>query len=65
MKICQYCNSKMCSEFETQKDKSYNFFYICLNCRSIYEGKKDKNNIVLKSRWWNNDKRKFENIYNY
>ena len=62
MEICKYCNTTMIGEYETLRDKSCNFFFVCPNCKSVYEGKKNKNNIVLKSRWWNNSIKKFENI---
>lgn len=65
MEICRYCNSSMTGEFETLKNKSYNFFYVCKKCKSIYEGTKDKNNIVLKSRWFNTESKQFENTFNY
>ena len=50
----------MYSEYETLKNKSYRFFYNCPNCKSIYEGIKDKNNIIIEQRWWNPDKKAFE-----
>jgi len=51
MEICRYCNSSMYGEFETLRDKSYNFFFVYSKCHSVYEGKKDKTNKTLKSRW--------------
>lgn len=65
MEICRYCNTAMIGENATNRDKSYNFFYNCPKCNSIYEGTKGKNNIVLKSRWWNSQTNKFEHINNY
>ena len=65
MEKCKYCNSSMIGETETKRDKTYDFFYNCPNCKSIYEGSKDKNNIIIKSRWWNNQNKQFENIINY
>lgn len=65
MEICRYCNSSMYGEFETLRDKSYNFFFVCPECHSVYEGKKDKTNNTLKSRWWNPEKNQFEDRVNY
>jgi Zn finger protein HypA/HybF involved in hydrogenase expression len=65
MEKCKYCNTTMISENETLKDKSYKFFSTCPNCKSIYEGIKDKDNTVLKSRWWNNKTKNFEDIKRY
>lgn len=65
MENCKYCSSLMIGETETKGDKTYDFFYTCPNCKSIYEGSKDKNNIIIKSRWWNNQNKQFENIINY
>ena len=65
MENCKYCSSLMIGETETKRDKTYVFFYTCPNCKSIYEGSKDKNNIIIKSRWWNNQNKQFENIINY
>lgn len=45
MEICRYCNSSMYREFETLRDKSYNFFFVCPECDSVYEGKKAKTNL--------------------
>ena len=39
MEICKYCNSVMHGEFETLNRNSYSFFYVCPNCKSVYEGK--------------------------
>lgn len=61
MKICKYCNSLMIGENETQRDGSYYFFYVCQKCKSIYEGKRDKKNTLLESRWYNSEKNEFEN----
>lgn len=58
--ICRYCNSLMYSEYETLRNKSHRFFYNCPNCKSVYEGIKDKNNIIIEQRWWNPDKKEFE-----
>ncbi|MDD2627941.1 MAG: hypothetical protein PHR25_03345 [Clostridia bacterium] len=65
MERCIYCNSIMFGENETKRDKSYNFFNTCPTCKSIYEGTKDKNDKVLKSRWWNSQKQQFESANNY
>ena len=65
MDVCIYCNSAMLGENETKRDKSYDFFYNCPNCKSIYEGTKDRNGVVIKSRWWNSEKQEFEHIKNY
>ena len=65
MEICRYCNTVMLRENATNRDKSYDFFYNCPNCKSIYEGTKDKNNHILKSRCWNSQMNKFESINNY
>lgn len=62
MEICKYCNTIMLRECETKRNGSYDFFCTCPKCKSIYEGTKSKNNIVLKSRWWNSQKKEFENI---
>lgn len=65
MEICKYCNSMMIGESETKINESYDFFYVCSKCESIYEGTKDKNNITLKSRWFNKNSKQFEDEFNY
>lgn len=55
----------MLGEYETKRNQSYDFFFTCPECKSIYEGTRDRNNIVLKSRWWNSKKKEFEDINNY
>lgn len=63
MEICKYCNSAMHGEFENLNRNSYSFFYVCPNCKSVYEGKMQENKQgkrVLESRWYNPEKHKFE-----
>ena len=55
----------MIGEYETKRNQSYDFFFVCPECKSIYEGTRDRNNIVLKSRWWNSKKKEFEDINKY
>lgn len=65
MELCKYCNTIMNGEYETLKNKSYNFFYTCPNCKSIYEGTKKDNLQIIKSRWFNSSTNQFENIKGY
>ena len=68
MQICKYCNNTMQGEFETLKNKSYRFFYICPKCKSIYEGETKENKIsreIIKSRWFNPSTKEFEDKNNY
>ena len=63
MKICKYCNSAMQGEFETLSKDLYRFFYLCPNCKGVYEGKMQeskKGKKVLESRWYNPEKGEFE-----
>lgn len=65
MKLCKYCNTNMRGEFETLRNNNFNFYYTCPKCKSIYEGTKKGNGLILKSRWFNNSTKKFENEEGY
>ena len=61
--FCKYCQSKMTGEFETLGKNRYRFFFICPNCKSVYEGvKEDNNNNVVynNARWFNPLTKTFE-----
>lgn len=65
MEICKFCNNKMLGEFETLKNGEYNFFYVCHNCSSIYEGRvkeTNKEKKIIYSRWYNPKTNNFEEI---
>lgn len=68
MEICRYCNNVMFGERESlSSGNHYRFFYVCHECKAVYEGERkekgkgaSKEVLVNKSRWFNPKTKEFE-----
>ena len=68
MEICRYCKNIMRGETESlSSGNHYRFFYVCPECKAVYEGERkekgkgvSKEVLINKSRWLNPETKKWE-----